>query len=138
MLRFLAFEAGRFHGAFPHWLNGRTGKAIPFSPDDDGADLVESAYLAQGLLAVREYFTGTDPLEKEIRRLADGLWREIEWDFFVKGQEDDTYLMWHWSPRVGWKMNHPVRGFNECQITYLLALASPTHAVPAKCYWQGW
>ena len=138
MLRFLSSKAERFHGAFPHWLNGRTGKAIPFSPDDDGADLVETAYLAQGLIAAREYFAGTDAVEKDIRTLAEQLWREIEWDFFVKEKGGETFLMWHWSPRVEWKMNHPVRGFNECQITYVMALASPTHAVPAKCYWQGW
>ncbi|HOW72176.1 MAG TPA: glucoamylase family protein [Phycisphaerae bacterium] len=138
MLRFLATKADRFHGAFPHWLNGRTGKVIPFSPNDDGADLVETAYLAQALLAVREYFSADDSVETELRRLTEKMWREIEWDFFVKEKGPDAYLLWHWSPRVEWRMNHPVRGFNECQITYLLALASPTHAVPAKCYWQGW
>jgi len=138
MLRFLSGRAERFHGAFPHWLNGRTGKVIPFSPDDDGADLVETAFLAQGLLAVREYFTADDPVEVEVRGLADRLWRDIEWDFFVKTDGPDVYLLWHWSPRVGWKKNHAIRGFNECQIVYLLALASPVHAAPAEAYWRGW
>ena len=138
MLRFLADRADRFHGAYPHWLNGTTGRVIPFSPDDDGADLVETAYLAQGLLAVREYFNGKEPAEVELRKLADDIWRGIEWDFFARETADEAVLLWHWSPRVEWKMNMPVRGFNECQIVYVLALASPTHAVDGKFYRRGW
>ena len=44
-------KADRFHGAWPHWLNGKTGEVIPFSAKDNGADLVETSYLAQGLLS---------------------------------------------------------------------------------------
>ena len=44
-----------FHGAFPHWLNGNTGKTIPFSRKDDGGDLVETSFLMMGLLSARQY-----------------------------------------------------------------------------------
>lgn len=138
MLRFLATKADRFHGAFPHWLNGETGTAIPFSKEDDAADLVETGFLAQGLLALREYFTRDDPVEAEIRTLADRLWREVEWDWFAKEDGDNAWLMWHWSPNFGWKKNLPIRGFNETHIIYLLALCSPTHPVAPKYYWRGW
>ncbi|MGD0088389.1 MAG: glucoamylase family protein [Planctomycetota bacterium] len=135
---FLQEKVERFYGAFPHWPNGTTGKVIPFGPDDDGADLVETAFLAEGLLFLREYFAGGDSVETEIRKRADTLWREIEWDWFAKEDQRGAILLWHWSPVHGFKKNMPVRGFNECQIVYLLALASPTHAVDPKFYWSGW
>jgi hypothetical protein len=138
ILRFLQEKANRFHGAFPHWINGSTGKVIPFGKEDDGADLVETAFLAQGLLFVREYFTGNDALETDIRKRADTLWREIEWTWFQKEDRRGALLMWHWSPNHGFKRNMGVRGFNESQIVYLLALASPTHRVDPKFYWTGW
>src|SRR5918994_7132190 len=43
-------KADSYHGMWPHWLNGKTGKVIPFSRRDDAADMVESAFLFQGLL----------------------------------------------------------------------------------------
>lgn len=138
MLRFLSTKADRFHGAFPHWMNGDTGKTIPFSKEDDGADLVETAFLAQGLLAFREYFTRDTPVEKKIRTLADQLWRDIDWTWFAKEQNGRAVLLWHWSPQFEWKKNSVINGFNETHIIYLLAVCSPTHPVPVKFYWQGW
>jgi len=138
ILRFLSGKAERFHGAFSHWLHGTTGKARRFSKYDDGADLVETAFLAQGLILLREYFTNETAVDGEIRSLADALWRGIEWDWFVGKGEHGAFLYWHWSPKYGWKMKMPIRGFTECQIVYLLALASPTHGVPMKVYREGW
>jgi hypothetical protein len=40
---------------FPHFLNGRAGETIPFRRYDNGADLVESTFLFQGLICAREY-----------------------------------------------------------------------------------
>lgn len=134
LVDFLA-KADRFHGAWPHWLHGATGKVIPFWKLDDGADLVETSYLVQGLLALRAYFDRSDPAEVELRNLITKLWREVEWDFFTRGR---NVLYWHWSPRHRWKMNHAIRGWNECLITYLLAASSPTHPISPEVYHQGW
>src|ERR1700685_4469036 len=49
-------KADRFHGAWPHWLNDTTGHVKPFGREDDGGDLVETSYLLQGLLCVRQFF----------------------------------------------------------------------------------
>ncbi len=138
ILRFLSEKADRFHGAFPHWLNGTTGKVVPFSQFDDGADLVETGFLMEGVILTREYFNGRNNTESEIRTLADTLWRGVEWDWF--GQEIDGHasLLWHWSPDFGWKKDHTIRGFNECQVVYILSMASPTHPVSPKFYWDGW
>ena len=111
---------------------------IPFTQYDDGADIVETAYLMEGVLFAREYFSRSDPEEVEIRGLADKLWRDVEWDWFVNKTSRVPAMIWHWSPKYGWKKNLYILGFNECQIVYVLALASPTHPIEAGSYWEGW
>jgi len=128
-------SADRFHGAFPHWWNGETGKVKPFSPKDDGGDLVETAFMIQGLLAVHQYFVNGSEKEKAIATRIDKLWREVEWNWYCYGQ---NVLYWHWSPQHGWEMNFPVKGYNECLIMYILAASSPTYGIPAEAYHQGW
>lgn len=125
--------ADRYHGAFPHWLNGNTGKTQPFSAKDDGADLVETSLLMQGLLTARQYFDGAS--EADLRTAINALWTTIEWDFF---QQDEQRLYWHWSPNASWEMNLPIAGWNESLITYVLAAASPTHAISKATYDTGW
>ena len=135
MVNFL-LKADSYHGVFPHWLNGATGKTIPFSRKDDGADLVESSYLFQGLLCVRQYFNGNDPVERELRNRIGWLWGEIEWNWFTNGGQEVLY--WHWSPNNGWAMNFPVRGFNECLIMYVLAASGERYPVSPAVYHRGW
>ncbi len=136
MVQFL-LKADSYHGAFPHWMNGATGETIAFSRKDDGADLVESSYLFQGLLCARQYFNGTNKTERELRSRISWMWPDIEWNWFTQGQE---VLYWHWSPNNGWEMNFPVRGFNECLIMYILAASSPNerYQVSSAVYHRGW
>ncbi len=135
MVNFL-LKANSYHGVFPHWMNGATGKTIPFSRKDDGADLVETSYLFQGLLCARQYFDDDNPIESELRRRIGWLWNEIEWNWFTKNGEKVLY--WHWSPNNGWAMNFPVRGFNECLILYVLAASGERYPVDAEVYHKGW
>jgi hypothetical protein len=125
----------RFHGAWPHWWNGETGKVKPFSKYDDGGDLVETSFMLQGLLCVRQYFSKGTQEEKLLAARIDKLWKEVEFDFY---RNNKNVLYWHWSPNNAWKMNFAVHGYNECLIMYVLAASSPTHAVPAEVYQEGW
>lgn len=127
--------ADRFHGAWPHWWNGETGKVKPFSKNDDGGDLVETSYMIQGLLCVRQFFSNGNETEKKLAARIDTLWKEVEFDWYRNGQ---NVLYWHWSPDYGWKMNFPVQGYNECLILYVLAASSPMHSIPAEVYHEGW
>lgn len=136
IVSFLTNTAEKFHGAFPHWLNGSTGAAIPFSQKDNGADLVETSYLMAGLLTARQYFNGADVAETTLRNDINALYNNVEWDWFRNGGQNVLY--WHWSPNYNWEMNHPVKGWNECLITYVLAASSTTHGIPASVYTQGW
>lgn len=136
IVRFLA-KADRFHGVWPHFLDGRTGKTIAyFGKYDNGGDLVETAFMIQGLLAARQYFDRDTPAEREIRDSATRFWHEVEWDWYRQSGSD--VLTWHWSPDHGFHINHPLIGWNESSIIYLLAIASPTHPVPASMWHTGW
>ena len=128
-------KADRFHGAWPHWLYGETGKVKPFSKKDDGGDLVETAFMIQGLLAVRQYFKDGSDRERKLALAIDTLWREVDWDWYMN---DESVLYWHWSPNFGWEMNFQVEGYNECLIMYILAASSPTHGIPSEAYHEGW
>ncbi len=128
-------RAERYHGAFPHFMDGATGETIPMSPTDDAADLVETSFLVMGLLCVRHYFNEDTATARRLRSDIDTLCREVEWSWFTRGGRDVLY--WHWSPTHGWAMNHEVRGWNECLITYVLAVAAPRHAIDARVYHQG-
>lgn len=128
--------ADRFHGVWPHWLNGNTGNVQPFSAKDNGGDLVETSFLIQGLLTVRQYLNAADATEADLINRINTLWEEVEWIWYTRGGENVLY--WHWSPEYDWEMNHKIQGYNEALITYFLAAASPTHAIDAEVYHQGW
>jgi len=134
MLELLA-RARCYHGAFPHFMDGGTGKAIPFGRKDDGADIVETSLLMMGLLAAREYFERDAPAEAAARSRITELWNDVEWSWFTQDGRDVLY--WHWSPYNGWAMNHQIRGWNECLITYALAASSPRYAIEPEVYHKG-
>lgn len=135
IVSFLGTKAERFHGAFSHWLDGQTGKAVPFSQKDDGGDLVETSYLMAGLLCAKEYFDQADPAELKVRNGITRLWEEVEWNWYTKGEK---VLYWHWSPKYQWEMNHQIKGWNEALITYILAASSPTYPIASDVYHSGW
>lgn len=136
MLKITAFlkdktDRKQLHGAFPHWLNGETGKTIAFSPKDNGADLVETSFLIEGLLIARAYFNGEGD-EVTIRKNITELWHDVDWNWFTRGENNGLY--WHWSPDYGFEMNMKIQGFDECMVTYVLAVSSPTHPITRAAY----
>jgi len=129
-------KANSYHGIFPHWMNGATGVTIPFSRKDDGADIVETSYLFEGLLCARQYFNHNNKYENELRNRINWLWEGAEWNWHTRGGLDLLY--WHWSPNNGWSMNFEIRGWNECLITYVLAASSPSYPINAEVYHHCW
>ena len=119
----------RFHGAWAHWYNAETGEAFHFSEFDDGGDLVETAFLVQGLLAARQWLEADNfPLAERIHNL----WLGVEWNWYTQGQPDALY--WHWSKNYGFKMNHRITGYDETLITYILAASSPSYPISKELY----
>jgi hypothetical protein len=131
-LNFLS-NANRFHGAWPHWMNGTNGTVVPFGSDDNGGDLVETSFLCQALICVREYFKNGSSAEQALALKADELWKGVDWDWYRRGE---NVLYWHWSPDH--QINFRLEGYNECLITYVMAASSPTHPITAVPYHEGW
>jgi hypothetical protein len=128
-------KADRFHGAWPHWMDGNTGKVIPFGTKDNGGDLVETSFLAAGMLTVREFLKDGTTEEKNVAQKFDALWKTIEWSWYTNNQNK---LYWHWSPNYSWQMNFALEGYNETLITYILAAASTTHTIKPAVYHECW
>jgi hypothetical protein len=135
MVRFL-LRADSYHGILPHFLDGASGRTIPFSRKDDGGDLVETAFLLAGLLAARQYFDRDEARERELRTRINQLWEEAEWSWHAR--DGANVLYWHWSPNHGWSMNAEVRGWNECLLAYVLAASAPRHPIDPEVYHRGW
>jgi hypothetical protein len=124
-----------YHGALPHFLDGRTGATIPFSRKDDGGDLVETSFLCMGLLTARQYFNRDTPVEARVRGVMTWLWEDVEWDWYARGARGVLY--WHWSPNNGWALEHEIRGWNECLVTYVLAAGAPRYPISEHIYHRG-
>jgi hypothetical protein len=135
IVAFLKNNAQTFHGAFPHWLNGQTGAVVPFSTQDDGADLVETAFLMEGLLTARQYFNGVSGDETNLRADINTLYNNVDWSWFQNGQNT---LFWHWSPNYAWSSNMQINGWDEALMPYVLGASSPTHPIPKIVYDNGW
>lgn len=125
----------RFHGAWPHWINGETGETQAFGEKDNGGDIVETSFLAQGFLVVREYLKNGNEKEKAVAAKYDKLWKGIEWNWYTNNKDG---IYWHWSPVYEWEMDFMIEGYNECLITYVLAASSPDHAIKPDVYHKGW
>jgi len=128
-------KATSYHGMFPHFLHGETGATWPFSRKDDGGDIVETSFLMQGLLCVRAYFDRDEPIEARLRLHITWLWEEVEWSWHARERK---VLTWHWSPNNGFVLDHEIRGWNECLITYVLAAAAPRYAIKPSVYHEGY
>jgi hypothetical protein len=131
-------KAPRYHGVWSHFMNGHTGESLPvFGVFDNAGDLVETAFLMEGLLSARQYFHGDDAVEKNLYSRITRLWETVEWDWYRRSPQSDA-LFWHWSPDFAWHINHRITGYNEAMMVYLLGIASPTHSVPPDLYYTGW
>jgi len=128
-------KADRFHGAWPHWMYGETGKVKPFGDKDNGGDIVETAYLVQGLICAKNYLKTDVPREKQLAEKIGKLCREVEWSWYQNGK---PALYWHWSPTYNWEMNFPIEGYNECLIAYVLGASSPTYPLSPEAYHKCW
>ena len=140
MEKIVAFleRAPRYHGVWSHFMDGHTGASLPvFDMFDNAGDLVETAFLIEGLLSARQYFHRDAQTERDLYDRITQLWTSVEWDWYRRSPDGDA-LFWHWSPEFAWHINHRLTGYNEAMIVYLLAIASPKHSVPADLYYSGW
>ncbi|MCL2649690.1 MAG: hypothetical protein FWD60_01535 [Candidatus Azobacteroides sp.] len=128
--------AERFHGAWSHWMDGVTGKALPFNGNQQNSgDLVETSFMMMSLLTCGEYFNGNTTSEKEIKNLIDSFWNTIEWNFYTNKEK---VLYWSWDRDLGFAPLK-IQGPNEALPAYILALAAPAkNAITQDVYRSGW
>lgn len=118
-----------YKGFFYHFLT--LDKATRFKQVELSS--IDTGLLMAGVLSVMSYFDEENPLEQEIRNLADALYRRVEWDWML---DDSLRLSMGWHPESGFI---PARwqGYNEAMVLLLMAIGSPTHPIPAEC-WERW
>ncbi|HCL83029.1 MAG TPA: beta-glucosidase [Chitinophagaceae bacterium] len=139
IVSFLTHKVTRYHGAFPHWINGSTGATVPFGTEDDGGDIVETSYMIQGLLCARQFFnSNTDSNEIRLRNSINSISDSVQWNWYR--QNNQNVLTWNWSPQYNWSINVQVSGWDEALITYVLAASSntPSNRIPKIVYDNGW
>jgi hypothetical protein len=119
-------DATGYKGFYYHFLDMKTGRRMWNSE----LSTIDSTYLLAGALTAAEYFNSDSEDEREIRKLADELYRRADWQWAQNGAATVTH---GWRPERGF-IRYRWQGYNEALILYVLALGSPTHALPAESY----
>jgi hypothetical protein len=122
-------DATGYNGFYYHFLDMQTGRRVP------GSELstIDTALLLGGVLHVQQYFDQPDPIEAEIRALADALYRRVDWPWM---QVRSAKICHGWKPETGF-LPYDWGGYNEAMILYLLALGSPTFPISPDA-WTAW
>ncbi|WP_040152367.1 glucoamylase family protein, partial [Xanthomonas citri] len=119
-----------YKGFYYHFLDMQQGNRY-----DSWVELssVDTALLMMGVLFTQSYYDGEDPREKEIRQIADTLYKRVDWRWL---QQRAPLISMGWFPESGF-INHDWMGYNEAMMLYILALGSPTHGVDPDA-WTSW
>lgn len=119
-----------YQGLFYHFLDMQTGTRVW----DSELSTIDTALLIAGILDARQYFWTVDPLDIEVRDLADAIYERANWDFMRNFNQG---ILMGWRPGSGFSGFGQWIGYNEAMILYILALGSPTHPVPESA-WSAW
>ena len=122
-------DATGYRGFYYHFLDMRTGRRAW----NCELSTVDSAFLLAGALAARAYFDGAGAEEREIRELADALYRRCDW---VWAQNAGPTVTHGWRPETGF-LDYRWEGYDEALLLYVLGLGSPTHPLPQSSY-EAW
>src|SRR5580704_176500 len=119
-------DATGYKGFYYHFLDPRSGKRVWQSE----LSMIDSALLLSGILTAQTYFNGATPADQEIRTLADGLYRRMDWRWALNNQ---STVAQGWKPECGF-LHYGWEGYSEATILYVLGLASPTYSLPVTSY----
>lgn len=133
-------------------VTGHKGFFYHFLKYEDGTrhaktelSTVDTTLFLGGALFAQSYFDRNDPVEAEIRDLAEKIYRRVEWDWAQRNTtgtqainlENSHGIAMGWDPEEGWGKSDWI-GYNEGMLVYILALASPTHPVGKDAWDDGW
>jgi hypothetical protein len=119
-------DASGYNGFYYHFLDMQSGRRVW----DCELSTIDSAILFAGMLTAAAYFSHESDEEREIRTLANRLYRRADWNWARNGGATVTH---GWKPGTGF-LKYRWEGYCEALILYLLGLGSPTHPLPAESY----
>ena len=119
-------DATGYKGFYYHFLDMETGRRA----GQCELSTVDSAFLLAGMLTAATYFDGDSDDEHEIRRLADALYRRVDWRWAQNGGATLTH---GWKPEAGF-LPYRWQGYDEALLLYVLGLGSPTYPLPEESY----
>jgi len=120
-------DATGYKGFYFHFLDMQTGRrAIQCE-----LSTVDTAILMAGILTAAYYFTRTDAKETELRKLAEILYRRVDWQWAL---DKGTTISNGWMPESGFLPYRWDTGYSEAIILYALALGSPTFPIAPQGY----
>ncbi len=122
-----------YKGFFYHFLDMNTARRFTTWSNVELSS-IDTALLLAGILDCRQYFNTSDPLDIQVRALADSIYRRTDWEFM---RNSGVGLRMGWLPGTGFSGFGTWTGYNESMIMYLLALGSPTHPNPTSV-WGTW
>ncbi|QWP75129.1 hypothetical protein J5226_16005 [Lysobacter sp. K5869] len=121
---------GTYKGFYYHFLDMQKGERY-----DSWVELssVDTGLLMMGVLFAQSYYDRDDAREKEIREIADTLYKRVDWQWL---QQNKPLISMGWFPESGF-IKHDWMGYNEAMLLYVLALGSPSHPVEPEA-WTVW
>jgi hypothetical protein len=119
-------DATGHHGFYYHFLDMQTGRRAW----NCELSTIDSTFLLAGALAAGAYFDAETAEEREIRALADALYRRCNWTWAQNGRATVTH---GWRPKRGF-IAHRWEGYDEALLLYVLGLGSPTFPLPKESY----
>jgi hypothetical protein len=122
-------NVGGYKGFFYHFLDVHTG----YRYQDVELSTIDTGLLMAGILSCYSYFDRNNPVETEIRRIADSLYRRVDWAWFLT---KNNALSMGWHPGQGF-LESEWKGYNEAMVLIIMAMGSPTHPIPSSC-WDVW
>jgi hypothetical protein len=115
-------DAMGYKGFYYHFLHMDTGRRAWKSE----LSTIDTAIFIAGVLTAAYYFKGISKEEKEIRNLAESIYRRVDWRWALNKR---TMICHGWKPESGFLKYYWDRGYSEAIILYILALGSPTFAI---------
>ncbi len=122
-------EITGYRGFFYHFIDMRTGHRF----QQVELSTIDTGLLMAGILSCQSFFDGNNPVEDEIRSLADSLFLAVDWSWSMNGKET---MSMGWHPERGF-LDASWRGYNEAMILYVMGLGSPSHSIPQGS-WEAW
>ncbi len=119
-------DATGYRGFYYHFLDMATGRRTGRCE----LSTIDSALLIAGVLLAARYFDADSPKEREIRALADSLYRRMDWGWALNRGATVSH---GWKPESGF-LPYRWEGYCEALFLYALALGSPTHPIPPESY----